>query len=69
MIEIVKLYFSNDPENTCMRCEYYIFKFIMGLITENEPCIGVCGNKNNDIYYVGVHTICEQYESKLSKHV
>ena len=40
-------------------------KMMMNMHFETgHRCNGVCGNKNNDIYYTALEFVCDDYEMK-----
>jgi hypothetical protein len=47
----------------CFSCKHHVFKMMMNMHFETgHRCNGVCGNKNNDIYYTALEFVFDAYE-------
>lgn len=57
-----------EDNKCCFSCKHHVFKMMMNMRFETgHICNGVCGNKNNDIYYTALEFVCDDYEMRDRK--
>ena len=53
---------ATDPNKCCLRCKYFMIKFLMRMRFETgHPANGVCNCENNSYYYTCNAFVCDDF--------